>query len=692
MHTIISIPFAKMRANFDWTRDPPPNQLTPFQTFTRNVDWAKSPLGPMSKWPNQLRQIVLLLMADPHPSVVYWGPEQAIVYNEAYVPLIGQKHPNLQGQNPRTGGFAEIWDHFDNVLKTGERTGETHMAARSMLLLNRYGYLEETYFSWKFIPMIGEDGCVVASYATVIENTREFISDRRMLCVQELSSQIADVTDLAQFWPAVLSSLSSNDKDIPLALLYSVDENGLCKLTGTLGVESDHPCAPSEMLLDDEHVPWTGLMQKALRASSSLLARTKDDDLPHTLFEGIKWRGFGVPSEEFMVCPIKAGDLSAVLILGLNQRKPFDSDYQQFINLITSQLITPHVLNIALAAEVIARKEKAEQAVCDQAILSKQLSARTKEFQESMKFTRFADRAPIGLCVKDSAGSTIYTNNAWIEFAGAEQENDTGWRSPDKPQNQVPLIQDWWRCSPKEGQNGTFQVRSKEPFISLSKTAGPMKADNKTGICAIYADYDEERNVSTKMGLVVDISELVWIQNQVQQRTKELEQSELNYRRFADNAPVGVCRFNRNGMIDFSNQAWAAILKQPEKSVTSATWMEGLHADDLGRFKAYLRDLKKFEVAPPIECRLRRSYTAFDQAGISQHPAWILVSGHAEVGPDGILESTVCWVTDISAQKAAVKVMTTKVEEALGLKRQQENFIDVRSARLFDKLITDLYR
>jgi hypothetical protein len=76
---------AGRRCHHDWTRNPPPPNLTPFQEFTRNVDWEKSPLGPMDSWPAQLRQTVLLIVADPSPAVVYWGDEMTIVYNEAYV-------------------------------------------------------------------------------------------------------------------------------------------------------------------------------------------------------------------------------------------------------------------------------------------------------------------------------------------------------------------------------------------------------------------------------------------------------------------------------------------------------------------------------------------------------------------------------------------------------------------------------
>src|ERR1700693_587125 len=94
------------RAIYDWIAHPDEAKLTPFQKFVRDVDWAKSPLGPMEQWPAQLRQMVLIVVADPTPAVVYWGDETTIVYNESYTELIGSKHPALQGQDPRIE-FAE---------------------------------------------------------------------------------------------------------------------------------------------------------------------------------------------------------------------------------------------------------------------------------------------------------------------------------------------------------------------------------------------------------------------------------------------------------------------------------------------------------------------------------------------------------------------------------------------------------
>jgi hypothetical protein len=62
--------------------------------FARTVDWASTPLGPMDKWSVQFREIVNLLMRNPHPASLFWGEELTMLYNEAYrIEVVGNKHP-----------------------------------------------------------------------------------------------------------------------------------------------------------------------------------------------------------------------------------------------------------------------------------------------------------------------------------------------------------------------------------------------------------------------------------------------------------------------------------------------------------------------------------------------------------------------------------------------------------------------
>ena len=61
-------------------------------------------------------------MATPSPSIVLWGPDFRVLYNEAYIPIAGAKHPLAFGL-PAKEGFAEAWDQFESFIQQCKRAG-----------------------------------------------------------------------------------------------------------------------------------------------------------------------------------------------------------------------------------------------------------------------------------------------------------------------------------------------------------------------------------------------------------------------------------------------------------------------------------------------------------------------------------------------------------------------------------------
>jgi hypothetical protein len=82
-------------SSFDWTRLPMSAALPKHIQFARSIDWASTALGPIETWNFDLRAMCNLVMGSPHPAAMYWGDEYIAIYNEAYIMLAGQKHPNL---------------------------------------------------------------------------------------------------------------------------------------------------------------------------------------------------------------------------------------------------------------------------------------------------------------------------------------------------------------------------------------------------------------------------------------------------------------------------------------------------------------------------------------------------------------------------------------------------------------------
>ena len=131
----------------DWTVRNPEGDLSPHTLLARGVDWSATPLGDMSSWSREFRQIACLLMANPHPAALFWGEELTVIYNKAYADQVaGEKHPKLMGTGFR-GPFAEIWEFVGSIFNEVRRTGHSVAVENQMLPIQRHGFLEETFYT-----------------------------------------------------------------------------------------------------------------------------------------------------------------------------------------------------------------------------------------------------------------------------------------------------------------------------------------------------------------------------------------------------------------------------------------------------------------------------------------------------------------------------------------------------------------
>lgn len=198
-------------SSFDWTRLPISAALPRHIKFARSIDWAATPLGPIESWTFDLRAMCNLIMGSPHPAAMYWGDDYTAIYNEAYVLLAGQKHPELMGQSYKVA-WAEIWDEIEPVFTSARESGQATMKDDDCLFLRRNGFLEESYFSWSIVPLVGEDGSVVGLYNPAFEKTRRKIAERRMLTLREVGEKTAAAREVKGFWGQVIKGLEYNGK------------------------------------------------------------------------------------------------------------------------------------------------------------------------------------------------------------------------------------------------------------------------------------------------------------------------------------------------------------------------------------------------------------------------------------------------------------------------------------------------
>ena len=107
------------------------------------MDWSKTPIGDVETWSPALRMMVRLLLANRFPLLLWWGPRYCQLYNDAYRPVFGDKHPASMGQ-PASECFPEIWDVIGPLIDTPFNGGSATWMDDLRLEYIRYDRLEES--------------------------------------------------------------------------------------------------------------------------------------------------------------------------------------------------------------------------------------------------------------------------------------------------------------------------------------------------------------------------------------------------------------------------------------------------------------------------------------------------------------------------------------------------------------------
>lgn len=536
---------------FDWTRLPMSPSLPAHIQFAKRFDWSTTSLGPIEEWPADLRGMCNLIMASPHPAAMYWGPDHVAIYNEPYTMLAGNKHPQLMGSRYSVA-WAEIWDVISDVFHVAMVNAQATMRDDDCLFIRRDGFLEETYFSWSIIPLIGDDGSVVGLYNPAFEKTRRKIAERRMLTLREIGEKTSAARSIADFWPLLLQGFEYNEYDAPLVIIYSLNEaedsdavsstsstaaaSKQCRLEGTLGVPDGHVCAPDliDLKQDTRGTGFGALFKKAITSDRPIVLSVRDGTLDANIFEGIQWRGFGDPSTIVVVAPIRptSGESTlGFLVMGTNPRRPYDEDYDLFIQLLSRQLATSIASVVLFEEEIRKGREAAQIAAQDRIELTNQLAVRTQEAVESEnKFTRMAELAPVGMYIGDESGYITFANEAWYRISSFPLGREIG--------------HEWIRNVKEEDKEKTWQVwqtlLAKKCPISVEfrfKTPRRDKFGNLSELWVLASaspEIDEDGKITRVFGSVTDISSQKFAEALQRRRMEEAVAIKQQQERYID--------------------------------------------------------------------------------------------------------------------------------------------------------------
>ena len=136
----------------------------------RSLDWSKTPLGPAEAWPQALKVAVGICLNSRFPMFVWWGPELVNIYNDAYIPVLGKRHPHALGR-PARQSWGEIWPVVGPQAEAVMTRGEATWNERVLLVMERNGYVENTWFTWSYSPIPDDAGAVGGLFCACSEDT-----------------------------------------------------------------------------------------------------------------------------------------------------------------------------------------------------------------------------------------------------------------------------------------------------------------------------------------------------------------------------------------------------------------------------------------------------------------------------------------------------------------------------------------
>jgi len=303
-------------------------------SLIRNTDWSDTPLGPLESWPQSLRTAVSICLGSRHPIVLWWGPERWMFYNDGYRPMLGERHPQFLGR-PGQECWADIWGiigpMMDHVIETGEATWSENL----FLLMRRFGYPEETYYTFSYSPIRDEKGRPSGIFNACTESTGRVLGDRRMKTLRQMSIEARTVNEAARLCAEILEL---NPRDIPFALVYLLDDEGKhVHLAAQAGLERGARASPLTVATEETDDAGWPLARVAVGGRAEVV-----EDLDHR-FDFLPKEPWDEPAHQAMLLPIARPGWhqpAGVLVLGISPRRAFDDDYRGFFDLVADHVAT----------------------------------------------------------------------------------------------------------------------------------------------------------------------------------------------------------------------------------------------------------------------------------------------------------------------------------------------------------------
>ncbi|MBV9386453.1 MAG: response regulator, partial [Chroococcidiopsidaceae cyanobacterium CP_BM_ER_R8_30] len=298
----------------------------------RAYDWSQTSLGAPEQWQQSLKTAVRIMLTSRQPMWVWWGEDLINLYNDAYRTILGGKHPEMLGQ-PASVVWHEIWDQVGPRAELVMFKNEATYDESLLLIMERNGYPEETYYTFSYSPIPDDQGGTGGILCANTDNTQQVIGERQLTLLRELAAKTADARTFDEACTLSAKCLETNPYDLPFAMIYLVDSDQQVSLAGTSGIERGHLLTPETVVLDQDS---TWCFSEAIQSQQPVLV----SDLARYVNE-LPTGAWQQAPHQAVVLPIVASGKTGkagILLVGLNPFRLFDDNYRGFLDLVSGQI------------------------------------------------------------------------------------------------------------------------------------------------------------------------------------------------------------------------------------------------------------------------------------------------------------------------------------------------------------------
>jgi PAS domain S-box-containing protein len=318
----------------------------------RAKDWAATPLGRPEQWSPSIKTAISICLNSYFPILLWLGPELRLVYNDAYIPFLGNaKHPGMLGE-PGRAAWGEIWETIGPMHQRVQAGSATWVEHRQMFF-SRQLPREEVYVTFGYSPILGPDlHSIDGVFCACYETTKEVIRERRLTTLGEFGARSLAKQSVDEAARNALDILARNPLDIAFAAIYLVDGDQTARLSGVINPSRDAQIFPALHDLNDSG-PWpfgrvietndvvelADLQNQVGRLHSSIWQEPLQTGLLFPL---------NVVAEPHFV---------GVLIVGVSPRLVLDADYRTFFSLVAGHIST----TISDARAFVVERRRADE-------------------------------------------------------------------------------------------------------------------------------------------------------------------------------------------------------------------------------------------------------------------------------------------------------------------------------------------